>query len=469
MPGEAIVVGSGPNGLAGAVALARGGHAVTVLEAQPHIGGCARSAELTLPGLLHDVGASAHPTGAVSPFFAALDLPGLEWLRPDVDLAHPLDDGTAPALTGSVADTAARLGADGPTWRRVFEPLARAADPLAAELLGPALHLPRHPIPLAQYGLRALPPASLLARTWRGEAARALFGGMAAHLFGPLNRPMSSALGVLFAALGHARGWPVARGGSQAVVDALAALLTRLGGTVETGVRVRSLDELPPAPIVLLDLAPSAAATVLGDRMPPRTRRAYARFRHAPGAHKVDLAVEGGVPWRDEACRRAGTLHLGGSMAEIVDTERQVSRGGMPQRPFVLVSQQYLADTARSSGNLHPVSAYAHVPHGYPGEATEAVLDQFERFAPGARDRVLATSTMSPADLERANPNHVGGDIITGANTPWQMVARPRPALDPYSTGVPGVYLCSAATPPGAGVHGMCGYYAAQSAMRNHR
>ena len=468
MPHGAIVVGAGPNGLAGAVALARAGLPVTVLEAGAQIGGCSRSAELTLPGLLHDVGSSAHPTGAASPFFTALDLPDLRWLRPEVDLAHPLDDGSAPALIGSTADTAAQLGPDGPRWRRMFEPLSRSADRLAAELLGPALHLPKHPLPLLRYGVRALPPASVLARTWRGEAARALFGGMAAHLFGPLDRPMSSALGVLFTALGHRHGWPVARGGSRAVIDALAALLTRLGGQIETGTPVRSLEDVPPARIVLLDLAPSAAASVLGDRLPPRIRRAYHRYRHAPGAFKIDLAVEGGVPWRAENARRAGTLHLAGSMAEMVDAERQVNRGRMPRRPFVLASQQYLADPARSRGNLHPVSAYAHVPHGYTGDATEAVLEQFERFAPGTRERVLAVTSTSPTDLQRANANRVGGDIINGANTPLQMLARPRPAVDPYSTGVPGVYLCSAATPPGAGVHGMCGYFAARSALRHH-
>jgi phytoene dehydrogenase-like protein len=465
---DAIVVGAGPNGLAGAVTLARNGFQVTVLEAADEIGGCTRSAELTLPGLLHDVGSSAHPSGAASPLFRELDLGryGVEWLRPEVDLAHPLDDGTSGALIGSVADTAAGLGADGPRWRRLFEPLASDVDALVAELLRPVAHLPGHPVSLLRFGMRALPPASMLARAFRGEQARALFAGMAAHLFGPLTRPFSSVLGVMFAALGHRYGWPVAKGGSRAISDALAARLTELGGRIETGVHVT---ELPSASVVLLDLTPRAALRVLGDRLPPPVRRAYARYRYAPGAFKIDLAVQGGVPWRDEASRKAGTLHLGGTMAEIVHAEREVSQGRMPQRPFILASQQYLADPARSHQDIHPVSAYAHVPHGYPGDATEAMLAQFERFAPGTRDRIVALAATSPSDLERANPNHIGGDIITGANTLTQLVMRPRISLHPYYTGVPGVYLCSAATPPGAGVHGMCGYHAATAALRATR
>jgi phytoene dehydrogenase-like protein len=468
---EAIVVGAGSNGLAGAVTLAQRGYRVTVLEAAEHIGGCARSAELTVPGALHDVGASAHPTGVASPFFQSLGLHryGLEWARPEVDLAHPLDGGTSSALAGSVADTAATLGQDGPAWQRLFQPLTDKADVLAAELLRPIAHVPSHPIALGRFGLRALPPASALARAWRGEPARALFGGLAAHSYGPLSYPLSSALGVLFGALGHRYGWPVARGGTHKVVDALTAVLTEFGGTIETGISVRSLDDLPPARIVLLDITPSAAITVLGDRLPSSVRRAYARFRHAPGAFKLDLAVEDGVPWRDAASRRAGTVHLAGSFAEIAAAEQQINRGRMPQRPFILASQQYLADPARSAGNVHPISAYAHVPHGYPGDATQAILDQFERFAPGTRERIVALTAASPSDLQRANPNRVGGDIITGANTPLQMMMRPRVSPHPYYTGVPGVYLCSAATPPGAGVHGMCGYHAATSALRDLR
>ncbi|WP_326600030.1 phytoene desaturase family protein [Streptomyces sp. NBC_01803] len=467
---EAIVVGAGPNGLAAAVTLARHGLRVTVLEAADTIGGGTRSGELTVPGVLFDHCSSTHIMGAGSPFLRSLDLKryGLEWAWPEVDLAHPLDGGAgAGALYRSVEETAAGLGEDGPAWRRLFGPLAADAEALTDEVMRPMLKVPRHPFRLARFGLRALQPASLVARRFRTARARALFGGVAAHLFGPLDQPVGASVGLMIIAAGHRFGWPVARGGSQAIADALAAMLTEAGGRIETGVRVRSLAELPPAGTVLLDLAPAAAAGVIGDRLPPRVRRAYTtRFRHGPGAFKLDLAVEGGVPWRDEACRRAGTLHLGGTFEQIARAEAEMSRGRMPERPFMLISQQYLADPDRSAGEVHPVSAYAHVPHGWPGDATEAMLDQFERFAPGTRERIVAADAKSTAELERDNANYVGGDIVGGANTPLQLTMRPRVALDPYRTGVPGVYLCSAATPPGAGAHCMSGHNAALSALR---
>lgn len=467
--GEAIVVGAGPNGLAGAVTLARHGLRVTVLEAEDEIGGGTRSGEATLPGLLFDHCSSTHVMGAGSPYLRTLDLKrhGLEWLWPEIDLAHPLDDAHAGALYRSVDETAAGLGADGPAWQRLFGPLADDAETLADEVMRPLLKPPRHPLKLARFGLRALQPASWVARRFRTETARGLFGGVAAHLFAPLTQPAGASVGLMIIAAGHRFGWPVARGGSRAITDALAAMLVEAGGRVETGVRVRSLDELPAAGTVLLDLSPAAAAGVIGDRLPPRVARAYARYRHGPGAFKLDLAVEGGVPWRDELCRRAGTVHLGGPFEEVARAERDVHLGRMPERPFMLVSQQYLADPGRSAGGVHPVSAYAHVPHGYDGDAAEAMLAQFERFAPGTRERVVASASMSAAGFERYNANYAGGDIISGANTPLQLtVGRPRIALDPYATGVPGVFLCSGATPPGAGAHGMCGHNAALSALR---
>ncbi|MEV0372393.1 NAD(P)/FAD-dependent oxidoreductase [Streptomyces sp. NPDC050636] len=464
----AVVVGAGPNGLAAAVTLARSGLRVTVFEAADEIGGGTRSGELDVPGVLFDHCSSAHVMGAGSPFLRTLDLAayGLEWLWPEIDLAHPVDSGGAGALYRSVERTAVELGADGPAWRRLFGPLAADAQALTEEVMRPMAHVPRHPLRLARFGLRAVQPATLVARRFRTEAGRGLFGGVAAHLFGPLTQPFGASVGLMIIAAGHRYGWPVARGGSRAITDALAALLAEAGGRIETGVRVRSLDQLPPAATVLLDLAPAAAATVIGDRLPPRVRRAYTCYRHAPGAFKLDLAVEGGVPWRAEACRRAGTVHLGGSFEEMAYAEREVYRGRMPERPFTLVSQQYLADPDRSAGDIHPVSAYAHVPHGYGGDATEAMLAQFERFAPGTRDRIVAATATSTADFERGNANFVGGDIIGGANTPLRLTMRPRVALDPYSTGVPGVFLCSAATPPGAGAHGMSGHNAAKSALR---
>ena len=465
----AIVVGSGPNGLAAAVALAQHGLEVTVLEAADEIGGGTRTSELTVPGVLHDHCSSTHPTTMASPFLSTLDLEsyGLKWAYPAIDLAHPLDSGSAGVMRRSIGDTAGELGPDAVAWRRLFGPLASDFDVLMREFLRPITHVPRHPLRLARFGMNALLPATMLARRWKTDEARALFGGAAAHLYHPLTTPASAALGMMLIASGHRYGWPVARGGSRSITDALAAKLRDLGGTIETGVRVRSIDELPPSQTVLLDVTPAAAVRIIGDRLPPRIRRAYQRFRHAPAAFKLDLAVEGGVPWISEACRRAGFVHLGGTLEEIVHAEHEVWRGRMPKRPFVLVAQQYLADPGRSAGDVHPVWAYAHVPHGYPGDASQAILDQLERFAPGTGERIVARSACSPRDLAAYNPNYVGGDIITGANTPVQTVLRPRIALDPYSTGVPGVFLCSAATPPGAGVHGMCGFNAAQSALRS--
>lgn len=470
---DAIVVGSGPNGLAAAVTLADAGLRVTVLEAHDEIGGGTRSGELTLPGLLHDHCAAVHPMAMGSPFLRGLDLEGrVEWVRSEIDLAHPLDGGGAAALVRSIDDTADGLGGDGPAWRRLFGPLTAGFDDLLVDLMQPVVHLPRHPVRLARFGPNALLPATTVARRWTTDPARALFAGVAAHAIHALNRPASAAVGLVLTAAGHRYGWPVVRGGTRSVTDALAAILRERGGRIETGVHVRSLAEVSDADVVLLDVAPGAAADICGDRMPARVSRAYRRYRHGPGAFKVDMAVAGGVPWTAEACRRAGTVHVGGTLEEIVAAEREVVLGRMPRRPFVLVAQQYLADPARSVGDVHPVYAYAHVPNGYDGDATSAVIDQIERFAPGLRERIVATSTRSTADLARYNPNYVGGDIITGANSLLQVTMRPRIARDPYATGVPGVYLCSAATPPGAGVHGMCGYRAALRALahlRKHR
>jgi len=461
---EAIVVGSGPNGLASAVALAREGLAVTVLEAEDRIGGGTRSGELTVPGLVHDVCSAVHPMAVASPFLESLDLGrhGLEWRWPEVDCAHPLDDGTAGVMLRSVEETARGLGPDGSAWRRVFERPARSLDVLMEDMFQPFLHVPRHPLRLVNFGLRASLPATGLARAFKTPGARALFGGVAAHAISPLGRPMSSSVGMALITACHRYGWPVARGGSQAIADALAAELRGRGGTIETGVRVT---ELPDAEVVVLDLAPIRVAEIAGNRLPARVARAYRRYKHGPGAFKVDFAVEGGVPWTNDDCRRAGTVHCGGTFEEIASAERDVNRGRMPERPFVLVSQQYLADPERSNGDVHPVWSYAHVPHGYRGDVEDALIDQIERFAPGFRERIVATSVRSPSDLESANANYIGGDIITGANTPVQVLVRPRLSSDPYSTGIPGVFICSAATPPGAGAHGMNGFNAARSAL----
>lgn len=464
----AVVVGSGPNGLAAAVHLARSGVDVQVLEAADEIGGGTRSGELTVPGLVHDHCSAFHPMGAGSPYLQTLGLEryGLRWRWPEIDCAHPLDDGTAALLHRSLDTTADGLGVDGPRWRRLFADLASGFDQLAADLMRPVLNVPRHPLRLAAFGPRALLPATVSARWFRTAKARALFGGVAAHAYYRLDRPATSAVGLMITAAGHRYGWPVAEGGSAAITRALAAQLAELGGKVRTGVRVRRAADLPTADVVLLDTAPGAALDILGDAVPERIAKAYRRFRHSSGAFKVDFAVDGPIPWTDPACGRAGTVHLGGAFADVVRAEHEVTAGRMPERPFVLLGQQYVADPTRSRGTLNPIYAYAHVPVGYTGDATAAIVAQIERFAPGFRDRVVATTTSSPADLARDNPNQVGGDIIGGANTELQVVFRPRIALDPYSIGVPGRFLCSASTPPGAGAHGMCGYNAAQSALR---
>jgi phytoene dehydrogenase-like protein len=468
---EAVVVGTGPNGLACAVALARAGVEVTALEAEESIGGGTRSSELTIPGLLHDHCSAVHPMAVASPFLNSLGLAGhgLEWRWPEVDLAHPLDDGSAGVLRRSLDDTARGLDGDGDAWQRLFAAPAADFDTLSEDLLRPVLHVPRHPLALARFGLPAALPATALVRLWRGQRARALFGGVAAHAFSPLNRPLSSAVGMALTTACHRFGWPVARGGSRAITDALAAVLLEHGGRIETGVRVRSLSELGSADVVVFDLAPGAVAEIAGERLPDRVARAYRRYKHGPGAFKVDLAVEGGVPWANQACRQAGTVHAIGSFEELVAAEREVNRGRMPARPFVLVGQQYLADPGRSAGDVHPVWAYAHVPSGYGGDAEAALIDQVERFAPGLRERIVAKSVRSPAELAAGNANYVGGDIITGANTPVQVLIRPRLALDPYATGIRGTFICSAATPPGAGAHGMNGYNAACSALKHLR
>jgi phytoene dehydrogenase-like protein len=465
---SAIVVGSGPNGLACAAALVRAGLEVTVLEAEATIGGGTRTEELTVPGVLHDVCSAVHPMAAGSPFLNSLELErhGLEWCWPEVDCAHPLDDGTAGVMLRSLDETARGLGADGAAWKRVFG-VSKGFAPLTEDLFRPVLHVPRHPLRLVRFGIPAATPAAVLARSWKTAQGRALFGGVAAHALAPLGRPFSSAVGMALTCSCHAFGWPVARGGSRSITDALAAYVQAGGGKIETGVRVSSLMDVPAADAVVFDLAPRGLAEIAGDRLPARVARAYRRYKHGPAAFKVDFAVEGGVPWRNDACRRAGTVHVVGGFDEIVAAERDVNRGLMPARPFVLLAQQYLADPSRSNGDVHPVWSYAHVPNGYTGNATEALIAQIERFAPGFRERIVATSVRTPTEIAASNPNYIGGDIITGANTPFQTTIRPRLALDPYRTGAPGLWICSAATPPGAGVHGMNGYNAAESVLRS--
>lgn len=461
----AVVVGSGPNGLAAAIVLAQAGVDVTVLEAHDSIGGGTRTEELTLPGVLHDVCSAAHPTGLASPFFRALPLAehGLEWLWPEIDAVHPLDDGRGAALYRDLDRTVEGLGVDGDRWRRVFGPLVEHKEALVDELFGPIVHVPAHPLVMARFGVNALLPSTVFARRFEDPQTRALFAGMSDHAVQPPTRPTTAALGLMFGTFSHGWGWPVAKGGSISITRAMASLLEKLGGRIETGHRVT---ELPQADLVMLDTSPDQALRLAGDRAPWHVRRSLRTWRYGPGTFKVDFAVAEGVPWTNEKAHHAGTVHLGGEIEEVNAAEQAIAKGRMPERPFVIVCQQHLADPSRSNGDVHPIWAYAHVPHGYEGDATEAVIAQIERFAPGFRERILAQAVRGPQAWHDYNANYVGGDIAGGANDPWQVVMRPRMSPDPYRVA-DGVYLCSASTPPGGGVHGMSGFQAAVRAVRS--
>jgi phytoene dehydrogenase-like protein len=467
---DAVVVGSGPNGLAAAVTLAQTGCSVLVLEANSTIGGGARSAELTLPGFGHDVCSAVHPLAAGSPFFKTLPLErfGLTWIQPEIPLAHPLDNGTAACLYRDIDETAENLHVDSGNYRRIMRPLARNWEKLATEFLQPMLHLPRHPLALARFGIPALFPATLLAKiAFKREPARALFGGIAAHSFLPLESVVSSAFGFVLGIAGHAVGWPIPRGGSQAITNALANYLRELGGRIDINLRVESLEDLPKSRAVLLDISAWQFVRIAGERLPKVYRRRLEKFRHAPGIFKIDYALSSPIPWKAEACRRAGTIHLGGTIDEIATAERDVSKGKIPERPFVLVAQQSLFDDTRAPRGQHTLWAYCHVPFNCKIDMSDRIESQIERFAPGFRDCILARHKMSPVDLGKSNPNLAGGDINGGAATLAQLIARPILSPTPYRTPLRGVYLCSASTPPGGGVHGMCGYHAARAALRD--
>ncbi|KUF07696.1 NAD(P)/FAD-dependent oxidoreductase [Leucobacter sp. G161] len=464
----AVIVGSGPNGLAAATVLARAGVDVTVVEAANQLGGGARSVESPLAGLVQDHCAAVHPMAPASPFFQTLDLKamGVRWAYAPIDAAHPLERGEPGLLRTSVRDTAAGLGRDGARWEAAFGPLAREFGRLSPVIMSPMLRVPRHPLLLARMGLVAGPPPALVGKFFREERARALFMGVAAHALQPLTLPLVTGIGAGIIIAGHAVGWPVVEGGTGRFTDAHIRLLHGLGVKFETGVRVNRLYELPPRDITILDVHPRAAASILAEQQPQGARRAYRSFKPGPAAFKVDFAVDGGIPWRDPEIAQAGTVHLGGTAEEIIAVEGQVAAGQMPERPFVLVGQQAAADPSRANGSIHPIYAYAHVPTGYPGDATEAIIAQIERFAPGFRERIVALSTRTPAESAAENENFIGGDILTGAKSPLQFLLGPRLNAQPYDTGIPGVYLCSAATPPGPGIHGMGGFNSAQRALR---
>ncbi len=465
---DAVVVGSGPNGLAAAINLARTGRQVLVLEAAPTPGGGMRTLELTLPGFHHDVCSAIHPLGIASPFFRSLPLQehGLNWIHPPLCLAHPFDDGSAAVLSRSLDETAQSLGPDAAAYRNLMRPFVDDIDNLIDGTLGP-LRLPRHPLLMARVGLSAAQSAVGFARRhFSGEAARAIFAGMAAHAMLPLESPLTATFGLTLGVLGHTPGWPIPTGGSQSIADALVSVFRSLGGEIETGHRVDSLDGLPSSNAVIFDLTPRQVLAIAGNRFPASYRRQLEHYRYGLGAFKIDLALDGPIPWTAAACRSAGTVHLGGTLDEIAFSEREVARGRHPERPFVLVAQQSLFDSTRAPAGKQTVWAYCHVPNGSTVDMTERIEAQFERFAPGFRERILARNVMAPSDLHAYDANYVGGDVNGGRQGVRQLFTRPAVRINPYTTPDPRLFIGSASTPPGGGVHGMGGYFASQTVMR---
>lgn len=465
---DAIVVGAGPNGLSAAVEMARAGLSVCVVEAKETIGGGTRSAELTASGFVHDICSTIHPTAVISPFFRTLKLEqwGVEWVYPPAALAHPFDDGSAALLYKSLEDTGRTLGADAQAYSDLMKPLVDDADKLFSEILRP-VRMPRHPFFMLRFGLLALRSIVSLARSrFREPKAKALLAGCAAHSLLPLDKAGTSSFAFILALAGHAIGWPCARGGSQKIAEALAACFKNMGGEIKTNHPVRQLSDLPRARCYLFDLTPRQIVKIAGEQLPQRYRRRLSRFRYGPGVFKIDWALDGPIPWRAEECNQAATVHLGGTIEEIASSEAEVWRGRHAERPFVILAQQSLFDRNRAPAGKHTGWAYCHVPHGSATDMTEKIEGEVERFAPGFRDRIIARHTISPVDYERYNENMIGGDLGGGANTLSQVLARPLLKFDPYATPNKELFLCSSSTPPGGGVHGMCGYWAARSALR---
>lgn len=470
-PLDAVVVGAGPNGLAAAITLARAGRSVLVLEAHDREGGGARTEELTLPGYLHDVCSAIHPFAVSSPFMrhAPLQRFGLDWIHPEIPLVHPFDDGSAAVMHRSLGATASGLGQDGDAYERLLRPFVQRWDDLAPAVLGPIVRTPRHPLLLARFGLAAVRSAESLADRFEGSRARALLLGIAAHSMVPLNKPLTGAFGLALAVAGHASGWPLARGGSESIASAMAGLLRALGGEIQTGRAVRSAADLPPSHVVLFDTAPQTLVRIAGSRMSASARAKLARFKPGPAVFKLDYALSEPIPWTSSEARRAGTVHLAGEPEEVLASEEALSQGRMVDRPFVLVAQQSLFDASRAPAGKQAAWAYCHVPNGCQLDLTARIEDQIERFAPGFRDIVLARHAIRPSDLEQYNENNRGGDITGGSSEMLQLFFRPTVSLHPYRTAVPRWYLCSASTPPGPGVHGMAGYWAARAALSDWR
>lgn len=465
---DAVVVGSGPNGLAAAIVLAQAGYSTTLFEAKDTIGGGLRSKALTLPGFVHDVCSAVHPLGLASPFFSKLPLSkyGLEWIKPPVPLAHPLDDGTAVLLEQSIEATAAGLGRDGKAYSKLMTPLVNSWDDLAGDILGP-LHFPNHPLAFMRFGLSAILPAEWVAKTrFSEERARALFAGLAAHSILPLNKWTTSAIALVLGILGHKTGWPMPRGGSQQIAEALAKYFQSLGGQIITDSPVRSIEELPPSRVVLFDVTPRQLLKICGERFPIGYRRRLGNYRYGPGVFKIDWALSQPIPWRAKECLRAGTIHLGGTLQEIAQSEELVWEGKYPEKNFILLAQPSLFDPTRAPPGKQTAWAYCHVPNGSTVDMTLQIESQIEKAAPGFKDCILARSTMTAAELEVYNPNYIGGDITGGVQDIFQLFTRPVARIVPYSTPDPKIFICSSSTPPGGGVHGMCGYHAAEAALK---
>ena len=463
---DAVVLGSGPNGLAAAVTLARKGLSVHVYEGAETPGGGCRTAELTLPGFKHDVCSTVHPLLAASPFFTQTPLREVVLKTPPIAFAHPLDNGQAAIVEASLADTAATLGTDAAAYRSLFSVPVRDAAKIVPSVLAPLLAPPAHPLAMARFGLRGLLPVGILARRFEGEQARALLAGLGAHSMRPLNAPGTGAFALLLGMLAHYVGWPVVEGGSSRIVDALVGEIQAAGGQIHTGRFIKGLDELPPAKVRLLDVTPRQLLDLTGAKLPAGYAKAMRRFRYGPGIFKMDWALTGPVPWQAEQCRSTPTLHIGGSFHEIARSEAEVASGHHAERPFCIAVQPSVLDPTRAPQGKHTFYAYCHVPNGSTVDMSDRIETQIERFAPGFRDLILARNCLGALDTERHNPNYVGGDINSGAATLRQTIFRPTVALRPYKTPLPGVYLCSSSTPPGGGVHGMCGVGAAEAALR---
>lgn len=463
---DVVIVGSGPNGLAAAVRLAQSGARVLMLEARDQIGGGTRTAELTLPGFAHDVCSAVHPMGILSPYFRTLNLEqfGLRWIYPEASVAHPLDDQPAVLLRRSIDATVAELGDDARAYRRLVEPFLGNPHGLLADALAP-LGMPKHPLLMARFGLKAIRSASGMARRFRGPRARALLAGCAGHSILPLTTPFTGAMGLMFLITGHVENWPVAEGGSQAIATALGRLLESLGGTIETGALIRSAADLPAARMYLFDTSPNQLASIAEPVLPAGYVRRLRQFRYGPAVFKLDWALSQPIPWRDPRCLEASTVHVGGTFEEIAAAEAGVWRGEHPTAPFIIACQQSQFDKSRAPAGQHTGWAYCHVPAKSTEDQTETIERQIERFAPGFRDCILARHAMSPADFESYNPNYVGGAIAGGVADMYQLFTRPTARINPYTTPNPRVLICSASTPPGGGVHGMCGYHAAQTAL----